>query len=211
MATSKARVGATLTLHKRIATVFEGDIVEGLHCTLDGEPAVINGCIRVIVADTTANNQIVDSCPPEPYAQEFIKPRMLIIDSSDVFDADMVRVNISDITDIDSINGKVDPESVIDNAILEISDCTVVEDANNVYSIESSTGSISAGGLFESILTIPGYIQMSITDGNITVLHHKGEDIKGFKTSVDELLPKSNDDPPVQLTLTVYYDMSEME
>lgn len=205
MATAMARVGANLKLRKRTVSVFEGDIVEGLHYQVGNEILSVSGCVRVIVTDTKANNQIVDSCPPEPYVQNFMTPRMLIIDSSDTYDADMIRVNISAITDIDRINGITDPDAMIDHAIeTKIPESTVVEEADNLYSITVGLGTVSTGGLWEEILKVPGIQTISCECNGITHVYHKGDDIEAYKKLVDEFIPKSNDDPEVTITMTVY-------
>lgn len=86
-----------------IITLHEGDIVHGLRYKSGNEDVVIDGAVRVINATTKANNALPSTCPPEPYLHKFITINSLVIDSSDTFDAELTRISVSNIVDIESV------------------------------------------------------------------------------------------------------------
>ena len=204
--TVRAKVGVTLTLTKRVVTVYEDDVLGDLRYNNLGTETVISGRIRAIVADTRANNNTSNSCPPEPYVERYITPRMLIIDSSDEYDAEMIRVNISDIIDIVTINDVTDPETIVDQAIETMSDRTVTENENNDYNVEVHSGTITSKGLFEAISEIDGFESLVVTSGDQTFTYKKSEDLEAYKARIDAILPKKNGDPDVTLVLTINFN-----
>ena len=86
-----------------VITLHEGDIVHGLRYKSGAEEVVIDGAVRVINATTKANNALPSTCPPEPYLHKFITVNSLVIDSSDTFDAELTRISVSNIVDIESV------------------------------------------------------------------------------------------------------------
>lgn len=106
MATATAKLGAVIKLTDTASvTVFEGDLIENLVYQVGSTRKTISGSIRVINASTKANNTIPESCPPEPYVHRYVTISSLTIDSSEVYDAEMTRINISSIISIGAING----------------------------------------------------------------------------------------------------------
>lgn len=106
MATAIAKVGVELSMGQAKITLFEGDVVSGLVYEVSGKQKEIDGQIRVINATTRANSSIPDECPPEPYVHKYITPMSLMIDSSDVFEAELVKVDINSIRDVKTVNGE---------------------------------------------------------------------------------------------------------
>ena len=205
MARTRAITGVTITTQRQVLDIFEGSHLTGLKYydkTVGGE-VTIDGTVRVIVANTVRNSTIPSNCPPEPYVQKYVTPTMLIVDISNVFDADLVRINISDIIDIKSVDGKDSPEVIIDDAISNIEGADVVETGDNEYLVTTSTGSIADSGLFESIASIKNFESMTITNGDSSFEYVADGDMEAFKTSVDGLIPKENGSGTVTLTLIV--------
>lgn len=104
MATATAKLGVTLIMDNQTVTVFEGDVVKDLVYSAGNNQRTISGRVRVLHATTRANNTIPDDCPPEPYAQRFITVYAMSIDSSDVYDAAMTQIQITNIISIGSVN-----------------------------------------------------------------------------------------------------------
>lgn len=89
--------------------------------------------------------------------------------------------------------------------IPETSGIVVVPDesANNVYSITTSTGSISESGLFDQLAAVNGLKTITVTDGTTEVEYTPAGNLDEFKAAVDALVPKANADAEVTLTMTV--------
>lgn len=101
---ASAVVGVKLTLENgKTVTLHEGDIVQNLvYKVTNITTATITGAVRVINAATTKYNT-AQSCPPVPFAHKLLSVGSLVIDVSMMFDADLVRVDISKIVDIGSV------------------------------------------------------------------------------------------------------------
>lgn len=100
---SKAVVSAQLTIDDKTYTLSEGDIVNDLVYSASGTEKTISGAIRVLNVSTKANNSIPDDCPPVPYAYRYMSVYAIVIDSSDVYDAELTRINVSNIISIGSV------------------------------------------------------------------------------------------------------------
>ena len=100
---SKAVVSAQLTIDNKVYTVSEGDVVNDLVYSSSGTEKTISGAVRVLNVSTKSNNTIPSDCPPEPYAHRYISVYAMVIDSSDVYDADLVRINVSNIISIGGV------------------------------------------------------------------------------------------------------------
>lgn len=100
-----AKLGCKLNIGDPSIVVFEGDVVKGLAYRSGTEIKTIDGTIRVIHATTKANSASPAECPPEPYVQRYITPVAFVIDSSEQYDAELNRINISDIISIAEVNG----------------------------------------------------------------------------------------------------------
>lgn len=105
MATPTALVGVKLTLENgKVVTLHEGDIVTNLMYKENAlTTAVVTGAVRVIHA-TTTKVTTPNNCPPVPYAHRLLSVGSLVIDTSLVFDASLVRVDISKIVDIGEVS-----------------------------------------------------------------------------------------------------------
>lgn len=204
---ARARLKIRLELDNRITTVEEGDVLRGVHYMADGVEQVVDGRIRVIVAATTANNAIPDDCPPEPYVWNYIRPTALLLDSSDVHDADIIEIPIADLISVEHVSTEETLEQEIDAAFqAEIPGATVTEELNNTYNIITSTGEITSGQLFDLISSMVGYESIEITcPGYDPIVHHTGDDMTLFKQQVDAITPKSYRDPSVTLTMIVSF------
>ena len=104
MATASAKLGVTLIMDDRTVTIFEGDTVTDLVYNAGNTQRTLSGKVRVIHATTRANSTVPDDCPPEPYAQRYITPYAISLDSSNVFDAEMTQINISNIVSVGTVN-----------------------------------------------------------------------------------------------------------
>lgn len=105
---SKAKLGVILTVDESAPiTLFEGDVVKNLVYKSGTTEKTISGAVRVIDASTKGNNSVPTDCPPEPYSFKYITPYALVIDSSSEFDADLTRINISNILRIGEVNGEI--------------------------------------------------------------------------------------------------------
>ena len=94
------------------------------------------------------------------------------------------------------------PEEQVDAIMEDIPGAT--ETSNNVYSIVTSNGSLENLAFLDEIAAIPGFTAMTVSDGVAApVTFEAGGNMETFKTQVQALLPDSNEDPQVTLTLTV--------
>ena len=75
-----AKVGVTLKFAGGISrTVYEGDLLRGMvYTAASGAQGVLDGTVRVIVAQTRSQNIGPSSCPPEPYVHTYINPTQLM-------------------------------------------------------------------------------------------------------------------------------------
>ena len=105
-------------------------------------------------------------------------------------------------TDSTDIAIVLTPEEQVDAIMEDIPGAT--ETSNNVYSIVTSNGSLENLAFLDEIAAIPGFTAMTISDGVAApVTFETGGNMETFKTQVQALLPDSNEDPQVTLTLTV--------
>lgn len=99
-----AKLGVSLKLDNgTVVELHEGDIVNNLVYRNNGVENTISGAVRVIDSATRSNSSLPDDCPPEPYAHRYINVPSMVIDSSDVYDADLKRVSIASILSIGSV------------------------------------------------------------------------------------------------------------
>ena len=133
MAGAIAKLGVTLTFDNvATVTLYEGDLVKGLKYTVNGVESSLDGRVRVIRAVTRANSTVPSTCPPEPYVSQYITATALVIDVSEQYDADLVAVQINQITGIDSVN---DVEA---NFVIDGKPFATLEDAVNAASAGST-------------------------------------------------------------------------
>lgn len=169
MATAVAKLGAVIQFTQNASvTVFEGDVIENLVYTSGNTQKTISGQIRVINATTRANNKIPDSCPPEPYVHRYITINSMTIDSSDVYDAEMTRINISDIVSIGSVNGNEISCAVAGECYATLDEAiAAAQDGDTITILSDTEGSINipAG----KNLTIEGVTPETVLTGGIVV------------------------------------------
>lgn len=115
----------------------------------------------------------------EGYKEEIIDGKYVVIEET-------VEDEVDDI--IDGLSG------------LEVEKDPLIE---NTYSITTSGESVSESGLFDQVAALEGLKSIVVSDGNTEVTYSAGGDLDAFKASVDDLCPKTNDDPEVTLTMTV--------
>lgn len=162
MATAVAKLGAVINFGNGASvTVFEGDLVENLVYTSGAATKTVSGSIRVINATTRANSTIPESCPPEPYVHRYITINSLMIDSSEVYDAEMTRVNVGQIVSIGSINGETIAASV---------------NGENYATVQEALDAASSGDVVTILNDFEGDINL---DKSLTIIGTGSNTIKG--------------------------------
>ena len=157
---SKALISAQLTIDGKVYTLSEGDIVNDLVYSASGVEKTISGAIRVLNTSTKSNNSIPDDCPPEPYAHRYVSVYAMVIDSSDVYDAELTRINVSNIISIGSVTedgGKI----VVGPGEQYRALSDIVADAEAGATIKLTTG------LFDSPLELTKDIKIEGTTGTV--------------------------------------------
>ena len=206
MTIARAVVSAWIKLDTKRFLVSCGDTIHDLRYTEDGVEKVVTGVLRAMVVNTTANNQIPDDCPPEPYAHKYIKVLKLIVDHSDELNAQMAHIPVSSIVDIRSVSVESNLELTVDQTIRKIPNATISMEVDRVYDIITQTGSITGNGLFDNIISHPDVAMVTVSNG-VTLYSCAGgasmEQILEFNTMIDALLPKSLDDPTVTLFVVI--------
>lgn len=172
MATASAKVGCLLMLGNAQIELYEGDSITNLRYTSGGTERTISGRVRVINATTRANSTTPSSCPPEPYVHQYITIASLTIDSSEVFDAEMTRINISSITGVESVNGNELAIAVGDQ---------VYSNMNEAVAAVADGGTITLMKTIESDIEIPAGKSLTI-EGTSGVTLKGGISIVGTGT-----------------------------
>lgn len=203
---SRSIIGTTLQFEKHVVTLFEGDIVMNLKYRNDSDVITIDKArVRMIHAAVSANRTMPAHCPPDPYVHKYIKPVQIVFDISDKNDAEFLKLNCSDIIDIESVNGETDPEVIIDHIFSDTPGMIEVE--NNVYLFHTKNGSIMDIDVFDQIIQIPGFMDMTVhisgEDGKITIVYSQCTDITEFKTEIDQFIPRKLEDPIVDIVIHI--------
>ena len=106
--TATSVIGVQLNLADNAAvTLYEGDLVKGLRYQSGNTVKTVDGTVRVIQATTKVISSVPTTCPPEPYVHKYITVNALVIDTSDVYDADLVKIDTANILGIGSVNDDV--------------------------------------------------------------------------------------------------------
>ena len=116
-------------------------------------------------------------------------------------DREAAKTEDTDIALVPTVEEQVD--SFIEGLDAEGVTVEADPDTNNSYTITTSTGSIANSGVFEDILSVEGVTGITVTNGSATATYTAGGDLATFKTTVDAMVPKSNDAAPVTLTMTI--------
>lgn len=87
--------------------LYEGDKITGLTFELNNLSRTIDGTLRVINVNTRANTKRPAGCPPESYINKIAQVSELIVDISEQYDAELVRIDPDSILEIGTVNGKM--------------------------------------------------------------------------------------------------------
>lgn len=158
-----ARLGVIIKLSDDKSVILnEGDCVTGLRYTYNKKEYVLDGCVRVICARTTANANGPTMCPPEPYTQNFITPTQLILDNSTEHRASLVRVNIPDIIDIASVQTVHGDEPIVVGVGSQYRPI-----ADVLASVEPGTTVTLLGDTFTDPITVNNGITLALDDNTV--------------------------------------------
>ena len=188
--------------------ISEGDIIYGLTYRISSvETAYLDaGRVRVIQANTKPNTSTENSCPPEPYVQDYIAITNLVIDVSAINYADLIKIpiknmiTIKDVKSPDEVNTNEMFVNMIFNGIPGMQN-----DDDHSYNIIISNGLISDTGLFDMITSMEDFTSITVSDGIQSFTYQAGENLEIFKSNVDTMLPKTNDDPTSELTISIIF------
>lgn len=188
--------------------ISEGDIVYGLTYRISSvETAYLDaGRVRVIQANTKSNTSTENSCPPEPYVQNYIEITNLVIDVSAINYADLIRIPIKNIIDLKDVKSpsEIDEKELFVNMIFNgIPD--MQNEGDHSYNIIISNGLISDTGLFDMITSMEDFTSITVSDGIQSFTYQAGDDLAAFNANVDTMLPKTNDDPSTELTINIVF------
>ena len=150
-----AKLGVKLNIGDPNIVIYEDDVLTGLVYQSGNELKTIDGTVRVIHATTKANNTSPDECPPEPYVHRYITPTAFVIDSSEQYDAELTRINISSIVSIGQVNGVGDFANV---------DGTTYDSVNSA--VENAADGASVKLTQDAVLTTPLAPNGITLDGN---------------------------------------------
>ena len=203
-----AKLTIELSLDDATWVIEEGDMIEGLTYRVNSiETSTITaGKVRVIQADTRFNENTENSCPPEPYVQNYITITNLVIDISKINDADLIKIPIKDIIAIKDVKSpnEIDSNEISVNMIFN-SIPGMQNDGDHSYSITISNGLISDTGLFDMITSMKDFTSITVSNETQSFTYQIGEDLELFKSNVDTMMPKTNDDPTSELTINIVF------
>ena len=189
--------------------ISEGDIIYGLTYQISSvETAYLDaGRVRVIQADTKSNISTENSCPPEPYVQNYITITNLVIDVSAINYADLIKIPIKNIIAIEDVKSpdEVNTNEMFVNMIFN-SIPGMQNDGDHSYNIIISNGLISDTGLFDMITSMENFASITVSDGIQSFTYQAGENLEIFKSNVDTMIPKTNDDPTSELTIKIIFN-----
>ena len=210
MICKKSTIGAQIVLNKRVINIQVGDMLQGVHyLTDDGQNATISGRLRVINATVERNTVAVStSCPPQPYLQDYVHVVSIVVDTSTEMNADYVCIPIENIFCIESVNGFVDYENVVDTVIEMLGgdgNPVVTELEDNSYEIKGRTDTFTS--IFDEIIRIAGNVDSMYAnvEHQRMIQYFDGTNLNTFKEEIDKLLPKCLEDPSAAITLTINF------
>lgn len=203
-----AKLTIELSLDDATWVIEEGDMIEGLTYRVNSiETSTITaGRVRVIQANTRFNENTENSCPPEPYVQNYITITNLVIDISKINDADLIKIPVKDIIAIKNVKSpnEIDSNEISVNTIFN-SIPGMQNDGDRSYNITISNGLISDTGLFDMITSMKDFVSITVSNETQSFTYQIGEDLEIFKSNVDTMLPKTNDDPTSELTINIIF------
>ncbi|MCM1230114.1 MAG: hypothetical protein NC489_08275 [Ruminococcus flavefaciens] len=167
-----ARLGAVIKIGPdKEFIVNEGDCIQGLVYNLGKTQVELDGCVRVICARTTNYTGGPTDCPPNPYTQNYIAVTQLIVDASTAHNAQIHRINISDIVDIT----KVLPEHGADDGTVptttvggENSEYKTLQDAIDAMERGDFVGEIALDTDMAESVTIKGDVIINLNGHTLT-------------------------------------------
>lgn len=179
MPNATALVGAKLTLDNgKVVTLHEGDIVQNLtYKVTTVSTNTITGAVRVIHAATTKATD-PNTCPPSSYISKLLNITSLVIDTSLVYNASLVKVDVSKIVDIESV--AEDGGAIVVGPGSQYKDLnSVIEDApeGSVISLKAGeytdavtvTKSVTIVADGEAVLSAPFTVKVADTTDPVTV------------------------------------------
>lgn len=203
-----AKLTIELSLDDATWVIEEGDMIEGLTYRVNSiETSTITaGRVRVIQANTRFNENTENSCPPEPYVQNYITITNLVVNISKINDADLIKIPIKDIIAIKDAKSpnEIDSNEISVNMIFN-SIPGMQNDGDRSYNITISNGLISDTGLFDMITSMKDFTSITVSNKAQSFTYQIGEDLEIFKSNVDTMLPKTNDDPTSELTINIIF------
>lgn len=203
-----AKLTIELSLDDATWVIEEGDMIEGLTYRVNSiETSTITaGRVRVIQANTRFNENTENSCPPEPYVQNYITVTNLVIDISKINDADLIKIPIKDIIAIKDVKSpnEIDSNEISVNMIFN-SIPGMKNDGDRSYNITISNGLISNTGLFDMVTSMKDFTSITVSNETQSFTYQIGEDLEIFKSNVDTMMPKTNDDPTSELTINIIF------
>lgn len=115
---------------------------------------------------------------------------------------------------LDTVSGKwvierrTAPDAAVEDIInkIDVDGVSIEKDASEegTYNIITSVHSLDVTNLFDDLAVVPDLISIEVTDGETTATYEvDGGDLEAFKDAVDAMLPKTNADPEVILSMTV--------
>lgn len=161
MAVFVPKIGVHIQLNSgKHVELFENDIVHNLVYRDRDTEKVISGSVRVLEAVTKENSSKATDCPPEPYIQKFVNVNSMIIDSSTEFDAELTRIAMANVIDIESV--EADGGAIIVGAGPQFKPLVeVIKDAPAGSTIELMEG------VYTDDLVLNKYISIIGTGGSV--------------------------------------------
>ena len=203
-----AKLTIELSLDDATWVIEEGDMITGLTYRVNSiETSTITaGRVRVIQANTRFNENTENSCPPEPYVQNYITITNLVVDVSKINNADLIKIPIRDIIAIKDVKSpnEIDSNEISVNMIFN-SIPGMQNDGDRSYNITISNGLISDTGLFDMITSMKDFTSITVSNETQSFTYQIGEDLELFKSNVDAMLPKTNDDLTSELTISIIF------
>lgn len=187
MAMFVPKIGVQLQLNsgKRVE-LFENDIVHNLIYKDRDTEKVVSGSVRVLEAVTKENSARSTECPPEPYVQKFVNVNSMIIDSSAEFDAELTRITLANVIDIESV--EVDGGAII------------IGDGPQFKSLSQVINDAPAGATIE--LMEGTYPDNLILDKSITIIGNGASKMTGsIKVTGPSPLERTTDSEPIAVYL----------
>ena len=139
------------------------------------------------------------------YAVELTGNTEMVVQSAYLVDEPKLTVPVgrtASKTDATDIAVDLTPEEQLDEIMADIPGAN--EESDNVFAFTTTDGTISLDFL-DQIAAINGFSDMKVSDGDTEYTFTNDGVMDTFKEQIQTLLPTSNEDPQVTLTLTVNF------